>query len=414
MNGRDKPFIKNLPAITVACAALSVFLVAFEFGYEQEIGIFLRLSPDFFAGGFLLTLRLIAMAVPLSTLFMSLLIRKADARLMLLTPALTLVYGFDLLLYYIRAQLFAGTTAVLWAVCRIALPFAFLIVLFLTLNGKIKRPFAAAFTSIGALLISVVLRVVCAFIDRSFNSELLPEALFYLGMAAFVMALEFPFVERSAQHRVFAGTPDQFCPEWEDGDIPEELCEHEDITACVIISVFTFGLYQLVWLYRLCKKVRLLAGEPKKCTKELACIALVPFYILYWMRSRGKKIKENAEKLNIHLSDNGIFYLLFTLCGMSVFAVAMMQKDFNRIARRLEQTVSAAALQNEQDKKREQAEQAQKPSAEGTAQTEEASAPQEETVDTISLLQALKQMRKMEILTEEEYKEKKQMILNRF
>lgn len=409
MNGKERPVIRNVPAITVACAALSVFLVAFEFGYEQEIGIFLRLSPDFFAGGFLLVLRLIAMAVPLSMLVMSLLVRKSDARLMLLTPALTLVYGFDLLLYYIRAELFTGTTALLWAVCRIALPIAFLIVLFLTLSGKLKRPFAAAFTSIGALIATVVIRVVCAVIDRSFTSELLPEALFYLGMAAFVMALEFPFVERAAQHRVFAGTPDQFCPEWEDGDIPEELCEYEDITACVIISVFTFGLYQLVWLHRICKKIRLLAGEPKNCGKELALIALVPFYILYWMHSRGAKIKENAKKLNIHLADNGIFYLLFTLCGLSVFAVAMMQKDFNRIARRLEQTVSAAALQTEQDKKNAQSETAKTQAV----QTENAQ-PQEETLDTVSLLQALKQMRKMGVLTEEEYKTKKQMVLNQF
>ena len=217
-------------------------------------------------------LRLIALSVPLSMLVMSILVRKADARLMLLTPVLMLVFAFDQLLYYIRAELFFGTTAALWAVCRVALPLAFLLVLFMTLTGKIKKPFAAAFTSVGALLASVVVRVVCAVVDKSITSEILPEALFYLGMAAFVMSLEFPQIERAAEHRVFAGTPDQFCPEWEDGDIPEELCEFEDITACVIISVMTFGLYQLIWISRLCKKMRLLAGESKDCKKEVAKI----------------------------------------------------------------------------------------------------------------------------------------------
>lgn len=411
MNKNERPVINSLPAITIACAAISLFAVAFEFGYEQSIGIFLRLSPDFFAGGFLLTLRLIALAAPLSMLIMSMLVRKSDARLMLLTPVLMLVFAFDQLLYFIRAELFAGTTAVLWAVCRVALPVVFLVVLFLTLSGKIKKPFAAAFTSIGALLISVVVRVICAVVDRSVTSEVLPEALFYLGMAAFVMSLDFPQIERAAEHRVFAGTPDQFCPEWEDGDIPEELCEYEDITACVIISVLTFGIYQLIWLYRLCKKIRLLAGEDKKCTSEILKIAFVPFYLLYWMHSRGKKITENAKKLNIHLADNGSFYVLFSLCGLSVFAVAMMQKDFNRIARRLDQTVSAAALQNEEDRKNEQAKEEMQPEQ---ATQEEPAKEDEKKIDTVSLLQALKQMQAMGILTEEEFKDKKQKLLNQF
>lgn len=418
MKEKERPVIKTLPTITVACAALSLFAVAFEFGFDENIGIFLRMSPDFFAGGFLLVLRLIALAVPLSMLVMSLLVRKADARLMMLTPALTLVYAFDQLLYFIRTEQFAGTTAVLWAVCRVALPLAFLIVLFMTLSGKLTKPFAAAFTSIGALILSVAVRVACAVIDHGITSEVLTDAFFYLGMAAFVMALEFPLLERAAERRVFAGTPDQFCPEWEDGDIPEELCEFEDITACIIISVITFGIYQLIWLYRLCKKIRLLSGEDKKCGKEVAKIALVPFYILHWMRSRGTKISENAKKLNINLPDNGVFYVLFTLCGLSVFAVAMMQKDFNRIARRLDQTVSAAALQNEEDRKK-----AMEKLPEGTpadAAQPAASArtePQKEDekkIDTISLLQALKQLHAMGILTEEEFKDKKQKLLNQF
>ncbi|MBE6813723.1 MAG: DUF4234 domain-containing protein [Ruminococcaceae bacterium] len=419
MKEKERPVIKTLPAITVACAVLSLFAVAFEFGFDENIGIFLRMSPDFFAGGFLLVLRLIALAVPLSMLIMAILVRKSDARLMLLTPALMLVYAFDQLLYYIRAELLGGTTVILWAVCRVALPLAFLFVLFMTLTGKIKKPFAAAFTSVGALLVSVAVRVTCAVIDRSVTSEVLPEAFFYLGMAAFVMSLEFPVLERAAEHRVFAGTPDQFCPEWEDGDIPEELCEYEDITACVIISVMTFGIYQLVWLSRLCKKIRLLAAEDKKCGKEVAKIALVPFYILYWMRSRGKKIAENAKKLNINLPDNGAFYVLFSLCGLSVFAVAMMQKDFNRIARRLEQTVSAAALQNEEDRKQAKEKLPEgTPASDGqpvaTEQNANDEKGKEDKIDTITLLQALKQLRAMGLLTDEEFKDKKQKVLNQF
>ncbi len=413
---KERPVIKTLPAITVVCSVLSLFAVAFEFGFDENIGIFLRMSPDFFAGGFLLVLRLIALAVPLSMLIMSLLARKADARLMLLTPALMLVYAFDQLLYYIRAELFGGTTAILWAVCRVALPLAFLLVLFMTLSGKIKKPFAAAFTSVGALLVSIGVRVACAVIDRSVTSEVLPEAFFYLGMAAFVMSLEFPQLERAAEHRVFAGTPDQFCPEWEDGDIPEELCEYEDITACVIISVMTFGLYQLIWLSRICKKIRLLAGENKACGKEIAKIALIPFYLLYWMRKNGKKISVEAKKLNIHLPDNGAFYVLFTLCGLSVFAVAMMQKDFNRIARRLDQTVSAAALQNEEDRRqaKENPVAVAADKAQAAEQTESGAKDNEEKIDTITLLQALKQLKAMGILTEEEFRDKKQQVLNQF
>lgn len=406
MKMKERPTINVVPAITVACAALALFCTAFEFGYEQTTGLFIRLSPDFFAGGFVLVLRLIALSVPLSMMLMGVFIRKADARLMMLSPVLNLVYGADVLLYYIRADLLEGQRAVVWAVCQALVPLVFAVILFLTLNGKLQKPFGAAFAGVAALLITVGVRIAVAVLAREFVSVLVPEALFYLGLTAFVTVLDFPAVERAAQYRVFAGTPDQFCPEWEDGDIPEELCEYEDITSCVLISVFTLGLYQLVWLYRLCKKIRLLAGESKKCKKEIVMIALVPFYILYWMYSRGGKISEHAKKLNIHLSNNGLFYMLFSLCGLSVFAVAMMQKDFNRISRRLDQTVSAAALQSEIDRKEK-------------LEKGETAAPQkkdaaEEKIDTVSLLQALKQLRAMGILTEEEYKDKKQQVLNQF
>lgn len=406
MNKNERPIAKTVPAITVICSVLSIFLIAFEIGYTEDPGLFFRLSPDFFEGGFLLTLRLIAISVPVSMLFMSVFIRKADARLMMLPCALSLVYGMDLLAYYIRTDLFSGTTVALWLVCRMLLPLAFFAILFMTLNGNLKKPFISALASASALLVCFAVRLVCAVIDRSVTSEILPEALYYLGMAAFVMSLEFPVVEKAAAFRSFAGTPDQFCPEWEDGDLPEELCEHEDITACVLISVITMGLYQLVWLHRLCKKNRLLAGEPKDSKKEIAKIALIPFYLPYWMFINGKKLSENAKKLNIHLSNNGAFYLLFSLCGLSVFAVAMMQKDFNRIARRLEQTVSAAALKNEEDRK-----QGIETPADRTAHAEK---EEKQAFDTVTLLQSLKQLRSMDILTEEEYKEKKQKLLNQF
>lgn len=400
------PVAGTVPAITVICAVLSVFLVAFEFGYTADPGLYIRLSPDFFEGGFRLMLRLVAISVPVSMLFMSVFIRKADPRLMMLPTAMSIVYGIELLAYYIRMEMFTGTTIALWVVCRYLLPLAFAFILFLTLNGTLKKPFVSALASAGALLLSFVTRVICAIIDRSVTSEFLPEALYYLAMAAFVMSLEFPHVEKEVQFRYFAGTPDQFCPEWEDGDLPEELCEHEDITACVLISVMTLGLYQLVWLHRLCKKVKLLAGEPKDSKKELAMIALVPFYLPYWMFTRGKKLSENAKKLNIHLSNNGAFYMLFSLCGLSVFAVAMMQKDFNRIARRLEQTVSAAALKNEEDRR-----QGIETPADRTANAEK---EEKQAFDTVTLLHSLKQLRSMDILTEEEYKEKKQKLLNQF
>lgn len=409
MKKNSLPVAKQVPAITVICALLSVFLIAFEFGYMENTGIYIRLSPDFYAGSFVLMLRLVAIAVPVSMLFMALFIRKADPRLMLLPGVLSIVYGFELMAYYLRMDMLSGTTLVLWLVCRLLLPIAFFVILFLTLNGNFKKPFALAVSASGALMISVGVRVVCAVIERSVTSEVLPDALFYLAMAAFVLSLEFPYVRQAAEYRVFAGTPDQFCPEWEDGDIPEELCEHEDITACVLISVMTLGLYQLVWIHRLCKKVKLLAGEPKNSKKEMALIALVPFYLPYWMLRSGKKLSENAKKLNIHLSNDGLFYLLFSLCGLSVFAVAMMQKNFNLIASRLEQTVSAAALKNEEDRRQAAEILAVSPVTEKKEKKEE-----KQAFDTVTLLQALKQLKAMGLLTEEEYKEKKQQLLNQF
>ena len=450
-----------MPPFTMICAVFGFFATAFELGYAQESGVFLRMSPNFFADDALRLVQILALMIPLSLFLIPFVVsnyawwrwrielllhsdsRSAahfrrmfvkpsksgkfsdtkkirvvdsqtyknrmyaslDVRLILFTPALLLVHALYLLLYDIKFDLFTGTAAVIWIVCRVCLPVAFSVVLFLTLNGNIKKPFAAAFSAIGALLASVAMHVACAVVDRNFTSAFLPEVLFYLSMAAFVMSLEFPFVEQAAEQRIFAGTPEAFCLNWGDGDIPEELCEYEESTACIVLSFMTFGIYQLMWMNRLCKKIHLLAGEPRKSTKEMVCIVLVPFYILYWMRKNGRKISENAKKLNIQLADNSAFYILFSLCGLSVIAVSMMQKDFNRISRRLNRTVSAAALRNKEDKKNIPAKAKQ-----GGA---EAQNKEEKTIDILSLLESLRQLRAMDILTDEEFAEKKQKLLSR-
>ena len=242
-----------------------------------------------------MALQLTAFAVPLSMLVVPLLLKKAGARLALLIPLFAILYGFLQEFWLLRTNAFAGREAVLWTVCRCALPLAVLLVLTLSLFGFIKKPFAAALVCAASLLIMVVLRAVFALLAKEWTTVMLLDGAFYLGMAGIVMALQFPAMEGAAPHSRFVGTPGEFCPSWEDGDIPAELCEKEDITACILLSCLTLGLYQLGWAHRLCRKIRLANGEEPRCAKEYLCLVLVPFYVLYWMYSRGTKISKPGD-----------------------------------------------------------------------------------------------------------------------
>ena len=121
--------------------------------------------------------------------------------------------------------------------------------------------------------------------------------------------------------------------------VPPELLEEQSIAACIILSIVTGGIYTIIWQVRLCRQIRLLAREDIRCTGEVLCLVFVPFYMYYWLYTRGDKQQRIlAESYGVRCTvgnSAGLIYLLLAFFGVGIVSFALMQNDMNALARRL-------------------------------------------------------------------------------
>lgn len=103
------------------------------------------------------------------------------------------------------------------------------------------------------------------------------------------------------------------------------------IVVCILLSIITFGIYGIYWLYLLVKNTRSIQKNTTSCTGEMLCLMFVPFYSLYWWYTRGEKVKQEFSQHNYASTGNGIVYLILAIFGLSIVSMAIMQSDFNSL-----------------------------------------------------------------------------------
>ena len=119
------------------------------------------------------------------------------------------------------------------------------------------------------------------------------------------------------------------------GPMPNEFREEKNIAVCIILAFVTCSIYMWFWMYNMIKKIRMLANDTSDMVGEYLLLMLVPYYNVYWVYTRGKKISEEAARRGIQITDNSVLYLILNLLGLSIVSYAMMQNDLNKLARML-------------------------------------------------------------------------------
>lgn len=119
------------------------------------------------------------------------------------------------------------------------------------------------------------------------------------------------------------------------GPMPNEFREEKNIAVCIILAIVTCSIYMWFWMYNMIKKIRMLANDTSDMIGEYLLLMLVPYYNVYWVYTRGKKISEEATRRGIQITDNSVLYLILNLLGLSIVSYAMMQNDLNKLARML-------------------------------------------------------------------------------
>ncbi len=104
------------------------------------------------------------------------------------------------------------------------------------------------------------------------------------------------------------------------------------IGVSIILSILTFGIYQIYWMHLLVKNTRIAKGEDTRCVKELLCVLFVPFYSTYWWITRGKVVEERLKERGYTSIGNKYIYFMLAVLGLDIVAMAVMQEDFNSLS----------------------------------------------------------------------------------
>ena len=117
------------------------------------------------------------------------------------------------------------------------------------------------------------------------------------------------------------------------GPVPNEFRQEKSVAACVVLSIVTCSIYLWFWMYDMIKKIRMLSNDQSDMIGEYLLLMLVPYYNIYWVYTRGKKISEEAARRGVQIADNSVLYLILGIFGLQIVSYAMMQNDLNKLAK---------------------------------------------------------------------------------
>ena len=113
---------------------------------------------------------------------------------------------------------------------------------------------------------------------------------------------------------------------------PEMKIIRKNVFAHMLLSVITFRIYDVFWMYSLENNVFSLEKRKKSSLSTILLCMFVPFYHLYWWYSRAKSAKAKIAELGGKSRANGAICLILSMIGLSNISMAIMQADFNRVS----------------------------------------------------------------------------------
>lgn len=102
------------------------------------------------------------------------------------------------------------------------------------------------------------------------------------------------------------------------------------IALSIILSIVTFGIYGLYWIYKLNNEVNELAEDPIAPGGGMVIFLLIVtfgIYGLYWLYKMGQKC-DYIRQVN---GSSGVLYLILGIFGLGIVADALIQDTINKV-----------------------------------------------------------------------------------
>ncbi len=113
------------------------------------------------------------------------------------------------------------------------------------------------------------------------------------------------------------------------------MIQKRSIAACIVLSIFTCGIYGLYWFVVLTDDTnRMLENAQNETSGGMALLFTIitcGIYGLYWMYKEGEKIDRIKTSRGIPSGNSGILYLILGLVGFSIISYALIQNELNNL-----------------------------------------------------------------------------------
>lgn len=108
-----------------------------------------------------------------------------------------------------------------------------------------------------------------------------------------------------------------------------------DLVLNIILTIVTCGLWGIVWEVRIADDIKLLTGEESLVSGiVLVLLSLVTcgIYFIFWVYNAGNKLELVKAGYGLPTESKGLVYVVLSIFGFSIVALALMQNDLNTIA----------------------------------------------------------------------------------
>ena len=108
------------------------------------------------------------------------------------------------------------------------------------------------------------------------------------------------------------------------------------IPLCIVLSLFTCGIYSLYWLYCVVNDLNAASGEPEDTSGGIVILlGLVTcgIYTIYWYYKAAAKVNRIRDMSNMPQDSSlCILYLVLSLFGFGIVSMALIQDELNKVA----------------------------------------------------------------------------------
>ena len=112
--------------------------------------------------------------------------------------------------------------------------------------------------------------------------------------------------------------------------------KRREIAVCIILSIFTCGIYGLYWMATITDDVNFMLDERDTSggTVVLLTIITCGIYGYYWAYKLGEKItrlkmKQGSDYVN---TNSSILYLILQIFALSIVVYALAQSEINNMS----------------------------------------------------------------------------------